>query len=392
MKIRFKGLNVSLGKKDEFEFEHPNQTSTDLDELYFTFESVYFISKLTKIPYILDMEHEPKLFKKLLFTDANQLLSVCTNTNFLWCLMLNTSTSILELLKYASHQHIETFHIPNVQAQAHLVLIATDVNVYLFENSGEFKCVYELIKRSDLDKKRLEKEFNLNEDSISSMPLNEILLNERIEQFSPGKEHILMLASKTKNVYSFGIGTKSQLGTSNIENSFEPILIECLRDQTILSIGSGLSWHAACLNDNGECYVWGWNSHGQLGVDFNELNSAFGVTPIKLNIFDDFGRSVKFKKISLGSNHSCLIDSENYLYSFGWNKYSQLFLDEEINKRLKSSKNLEDEEEGESDDEIDDESEEVKCLEQVDEPEKFTEFKVLDVKCGFWSTLVLKLE
>jgi hypothetical protein len=180
----------------------------------------------------------------------------------------------------------------------------------------------------------------------------------------------------------------------------EPVLIECLRDQVILSIGScigsGLGWHSACLNDNGECYVWGWNSHGQLGVDFNELNSAFGVKPIKLNIFNDFGKSVKFKKISLGSNHSCLIDYENYLYSFGWNKYSQLFLDEEINKRWKpdSKKNFKEEEmrEVESNDEIDDESEEIKCLEQGDEPEKFTEFKVLDVKCGFWSTLVLKLE
>ena len=56
MKIKFKGLNVSLGKNDEFEFEHPNKNSRNLNEFYLTFESIYYLDESTKKPYILKME------------------------------------------------------------------------------------------------------------------------------------------------------------------------------------------------------------------------------------------------------------------------------------------------------------------------------------------------
>jgi hypothetical protein len=395
MKIKFRGLYVTLRKSEEFEFEHPDETSTNLDAFYFTFESIYYLNELTNIPLILEISNEEKSFKQLdekIFDQSNnKLLSVCGSTNFLWCLIIRNDekNNGLCLLKYASCQLIETFPIPDVANFNDLKLIATDVNVYLFENSEAtgLKCVYELIKRSDINKKLLEKEFNLNEDSISSMPLNKILIHERIEQFFHGKEHLLMLTSKTKQIYSFGIGTKGQLGTSNIENCFMPILIEGLRGQKILSLpshGSGLGWHSGCLTQKGECFMWGWNCHEQLGVDQDEINSACCVSPIKLNIFNE-SECVKFKRLSLGANHSCLIDSDNYLYSFGWNKYSQLFLNKEsckyeqieIAKRSADCLNEENTLTEEN-------------LEKIEEPLKFTDFKVLDVKCGFWSTLVLK--
>ena len=36
---------------------------------------------------------------------------------------------------------------------------------------------------------------------------------------------------------------------------------------------------------------------------------------------------IKFRKVSLGTRHSSLIDCENNFYVFGWNKYGQLEAD-----------------------------------------------------------------
>ena len=68
------------------------------------------------------------------------------------------------------------------------------------------------------------------------------------------------------------------------------------------------------------------------------------------------------------------------MYSFGWNKYSQLFYDDlELDAYAKGS-DLEKENLAEED---------WPKVTQLDEPVKFTDFKVIDAKCGYWSTLIL---
>jgi alpha-tubulin suppressor-like RCC1 family protein len=204
-----------------------------------------------------------------------------------------------------------------------------------------------------------DQELKLNENASSSLVLNKILINERIKQFSCGKEHVLLLGSQSKSVYSFGIGTKGQLGHDKIENCFEPLVVSGLRAEIEVISAGGCGWHSAAIDSNGDCYAWGWNSHGQLGV-LNE-EGAFVPKPTKLSVLNELsGDEVKFRRVAMGSKHTVVMDLGGSLYSFGWNKYKQLFED--------------------------DDGEEI---EQIDEPLRLNEFKVKDVKCGCWFTLTL---
>lgn len=104
--------------------------------------------------------------------------------------------------------------------------------------------------------------------------------------------------------------------------------------------------------------MWGWNSSNQLGIQ--ETDSAFVTIPTKINIVNEFtNETAKFKKVSLGTRHSALVDSNDNLFTFGWNKYNQLFQDEN------------------------DEPE-------FEEPTKVLQFerKIKDVKCGCWFTIL----
>lgn len=190
-----------------------------------------------------------------------------------------------------------------------------------------------------------------------------------MSQFSSGKEHMLFLTTSNK-LYSFGIGTKGQLGIGKIENRYELTVIKPPDNVTPVKIASG-GWHSGFLDQNSDCYVWGWNLNGQVSVeDESQNDSVFVVTPTKLVVLDELsGKDVKFASISLGSRHSALIDLNGNLYTFGWNKYGQLFMDRD------ESINEEDE------------------MFNFDRPvkidsEEFDDKKVKRVKCGCWLTAI----
>ena len=112
--------------------------------------------------------------------------------------------------------------------------------------------------------------------------------------------------------------------------------------------------------------MWGWNSHGQLGLPTD--CGLFVSVPTKLCVFKSYfsNEQVIFKKTSLGSRHSILLDIENNVWSFGWNKYQQLIQDD-------------------SDENQDLEINEI----NIEEPTKVTKYshQIKDIKCAFWFTL-----
>ena len=114
------------------------------------------------------------------------------------------------------------------------------------------------------------------------------------------------------------------------------------------------------MDEENNVYMWGWNSSNQLGL-VQETDSIFVTIPTIISIVSELtNRALKFKKLSLGARHSVLVDLENNLFTFGWNKYNQLFLQDE-------------------DDELD-----------CEEPTKVFEFekKIKDIKCGCWFTIL----
>lgn len=363
MKLIFQGFNISNKSVVKLDFELNEEI--DFIQVHTTFQAIYYLSSdSNKKLYVLDINQKKllQMNEKFLYEEALQLIGVCANTNFLWCLCSNNKRNQYEILKYSADSlvdRIETqVEMLNDKETQELHIVSSDINVYIFHNSSQgLKCLYELKSKAQIDKKLHDEEVKLNENALSTLPINQLLLKERVKQISCGKEHILIL-SESKKVYSLGIGTKGQLGHGKIENCFdEPILIDSFENK--IEVISAGGWHSGAIDENGSCYIWGWNSEGQIGV-LNDDN-AFINKPTKITLSDDLAsKEIKFKKLSLGSRHSALIDMENNLYVFGWNKYKQLMLDL---GEMESN---------------------------IDEPLKCVQFNqnVIDVRCGKWFTLV----
>ena len=115
-----------------------------------------------------------------------------------------------------------------VDENFNLKLCATDINLYIFETNTA-KCIYQLLEdiksgddennKQSKDERKLEKA--LKESSILSIELNKRFFaddDDSIVQVACGREHVLMLTKNKRSVYSFGIGTRGQLGHGTIGN------------------------------------------------------------------------------------------------------------------------------------------------------------------------------
>jgi len=124
-----------------------------------------------------------------------------------------------------------------------------------------------------------------------------------------------------------------------------------------------MGWHSGALDKQGRCYMWGWNSHGQIGL---KTDSVFVTSPERLVVFKNFlsSEEVAFKSLSLGSRHSVLLDEEGSVWTFGWNKYEQL-----LHERLANS--------GEEEN-----------IEEATKVTTLSEKFVKEIKCGSWFNLI----
>lgn len=330
-KILFSGLNAHKKSIETFQF---NYYENDLSKIFTTFDSILSVntnnseseSEIVNISksnlFYFDLNDKLE-FKTVNIENLNEEIDVnlSTNTDYYW-LLDNKRINLMQLPNPATTKSVK---ITQIKAQNeiknHIFICSTDVNVYLLD-SKQGKCIYQLEYESLID----DTVNKINESPIMAIPLNKVFFDENIKSVSCGKEHVLVLTEPSGHVYSFGIGTRGQLGHGTIDNCYEPKRIENFSNVKSIACGG---WHSSLIDQNGDVYVWGWNSNGQLGVDDDEENNDEEIIslPTLLTVFDDFGEKIKFKKVSLGSRHSLLIDTNGNLYSFGWNKYNQLFCD-----------------------------------------------------------------
>jgi hypothetical protein len=390
MRLKFSGFNATSKRIDNFEIgisdgcscfepdENSKQETIDLKRIHCTFDCFYYTSANKKKVFYFDFEK--KIFKRLMQSSNNNsnsssdqsiLISCCSDTNYFWCLIKKKfqfdekkCISQFELCQYSNKHLIDQISLDehlfkSIDDLDELFVLSTDINFYLFHNSKEgLKCIFELKSSNDLSIEKLSLEKNLNESAISSISLNKILIKEKIKQASSGNEHILLL-TESNQIYSFGLGTKGQLGHGSIDNHYEPKLIDSI--DNVLTISAN-GWHSAAITANGECYVWGSNVNSQLGI---ESDQVFVTKPSKIEFLDEptagIGRIIK--QISLGSRHSALIDENKCTYTFGWNKYLQTFHQTWIND----------------------------AENEICEPKELLEFRksTFGVICGKWYTLLI---
>ena len=145
----------------------------------------------------------------------------------------------------------------------------------------------------------------------------------RIASMACGANHCLLLAYDG-TVLSFGLGTRGQLGHSDIQSKPEPCVINALAGLPMKAIACG-HWHSVVLSQSGDMYSWGWNEHGQLGLK-TPPGPTVAVPTLVDGIVDgsDFDSDVSFVSVSCGSRHSAAVSESGVLYCWGWDEYGQL--------------------------------------------------------------------
>ncbi|KAJ3643981.1 hypothetical protein Zmor_026660 [Zophobas morio] len=179
--------------------------------------------------------------------------------------------------------------------------------------------------------------------------------SSQIIEAKTGREHCLLL-DKNGNVFSFGRGSRGQLGHGSLEDEPEPKLVEALGGIKIKAVDAG-GWHSVALSGEGDLYVWGWNGHGQLGLSDREDSGEDVVSVLATPQVLDL--SFNLAKVSCGSKHTVVLSEDGRLYGCGWNKYNQL---KEGNRE---------------------------CIYKMVYLESFSKEEVNSLKCGPWNTLVL---
>lgn len=101
-----------------------------------------------------------------------------------------------------------------------------------------------------------------------------------------------------------------------------------------LSFISCGAFHTACITSNGSCYIWGFNKYGQLGsedkvVFMKDVNIS---KPSLLILPKSDDRIIRY--ISCGASHTACITTNENCYIWGFNRYGQLGLGDRISRNF----------------------------------------------------------
>lgn len=161
--------------------------------------------------------------------------------------------------------------------------------------------------------------FGFDKDNKFQSEFKKIENIRRIEGIYGGENHIIMI-DRNNNLWTFGANESGQLGRASrerhIKRSLEPSQISTKQSKTInnafVYAAAGGS-HSMAINTDRECFGWGSNFNGQLGV--GDLNASL------------LRRKVDLENViwvACGSTHTLFLNAKKELYGCGDNTLSQL--------------------------------------------------------------------
>ncbi len=114
--------------------------------------------------------------------------------------------------------------------------------------------------------------------------------------------------------YCWGYNLFGQLGNNSLTNSLVPISVDNsgpLNGKEIISISNG-NGNTCAVTSEGNIYCWGYRLYGQLG--YGELGHS--KTPVTISEMGAYsGKTIN--KINAGTDHTCVIASDNNAYCWG---------------------------------------------------------------------------
>ncbi|XP_057393754.1 X-linked retinitis pigmentosa GTPase regulator isoform X13 [Balaenoptera acutorostrata] len=141
------------------------------------------------------------------------------------------------------------------------------------------------------------------------------LKREKVKLAACGRNHTLVSTEGGK-VYAAGGNTEGQLGLGDTEERNTFHLISFFTSQHKIKQLSAGSNTSAALTEDGELFMWGDNSEGQIGLQ----NITSICVPHQVTI----GKPISW--ISCGYYHSAFVTTEGELYTFGEPEYGKLGL------------------------------------------------------------------
>ena len=172
--------------------------------------------------------------------------------------------------------------------------------------------------KSDENKRTIEDFLNiddLNYYDLNRLQLKTIQSIRLFYCFQRGKSVIYSTKGEDM-VYGMGFNRNGCLGLGyNNEYVHKPELNQTLSGKHLIDIVCGYQ-HCIGLTSSGECYAWGNNKYGQLGIGSDESQD----TPQKIEEFSD----KTIVQISCGAYHSMAVTSDGELFSWGHNTFAQL--------------------------------------------------------------------
>ncbi|XP_035189352.1 X-linked retinitis pigmentosa GTPase regulator [Oxyura jamaicensis] len=145
-----------------------------------------------------------------------------------------------------------------------------------------------------------------SKNTVSKPTCVKALKPEKTKLAVCGRNHTLVYTEKG-NVYAAGGNSEGQLGLGDTEERTTFHLISFFTNQHKIKQLAAGSYTSAAVTEDGQLFVWGDNSEGQIGL----ADKAYVCVPCQV----DVGKPVS--SVSCGYYHSALITGDGELYTFG---------------------------------------------------------------------------